>query len=88
VHWVHRWWTMAGSHVPPWTGGGMAGRRKVEHGDLIAGLTGARSAMWWLGDGVEMAAELKLNGGGARALGEGGNERGRCGESWQGRPLL
>jgi hypothetical protein len=35
MDWVHKWWTTAGSHGPPWTGGG-ANRRASGRGGALA----------------------------------------------------
>jgi hypothetical protein len=44
---------------------------RTEHEDPIAGLPGAHSVVWWLGDGDKAVAEKKLDGGSTQASGEG-----------------
>jgi hypothetical protein len=43
----------------------------------ISGLTCARAAVWWLGDGDEVVVEEKLSDSSAQALREGEKRRGR-----------
>jgi hypothetical protein len=51
-----------------------------EHGEPGGRLTEARVVVWRPGDGEETAAGREVGNRGARALGEGESELGRCGE--------
>jgi hypothetical protein len=50
-------------------------KERGENGDPISGLTIARAAVWWPGDGGEATTEEELDGGIAQSWREGGIER-------------
>jgi hypothetical protein len=68
-------------------GGVRKGRR--EHDGPVLGLTGARAATWWPGDGDDAAAEEKLDNDSAQASREGEKRSGRCdGKRWGWPPFI
>jgi hypothetical protein len=60
------------------------GEWRAEHGDPVAGLTGARATVWRPGDVA--VVEKKLSGGSAQASGELEKSGGGCGENRRGSP--
>jgi hypothetical protein len=85
---VDQWWHgQEGARARGLTGGG--GKWRAKHGGHDLGLTGARVAVWWSGDGDEAAVEEKLNSGNAQALGERKRRGGWCGENrWRHLPFI
>jgi hypothetical protein len=74
------------SGAPKLTGGGSTERG--ERGEPGGRLTEARAVVWRPGDGEETAVGREVGNRGARALGEGESELGRCGEVRGGAHLL
>jgi hypothetical protein len=69
-----RWrahWSMASGHSGAWKLAVGRTTERGEHGELSAGLTGARASVWRPGDGGEMAEEGELGNSSTRASGEG-----------------